>query len=78
MKNITTFGYKQWEIRVWEGDGSRMFKWTAYGPQNVKLGDTEGGELINLKYAKQRIKMWIDEYERDPIAFKFTKSELCL
>jgi hypothetical protein len=70
------FRYKGFDVSV-EKRSDGLFRWYAYS-DDVTLGDREGGDLGTYKYAKSRIKKWIDEYLQDPQAFKRRYPELVL
>ena len=64
------FNYKGFEVKVWK-NYMLNFVWYA---QNVKtgdrLGDREGGDLVNMVYAKRVIKKWINKFLANPYRLK--------
>ncbi len=70
------FRYKNWTVRVEKDLDTQYFIWEAVRTSGIRIGDPEGGCLGDMKNAKYQIKEWLDEYERDPFAFKMRHPEL--
>ena len=57
------FKYKGFEVSVLKEDF--LFIWEAQNPKTGEyLADREGGELGDMKYARMKIKKWIDLYKK--------------
>jgi hypothetical protein len=68
------FKYKGYEVSVDKIYG--LFRWYAYSDEHPTLADREGGDLRTYTNAKKTIKRWINEYLRDPNAFRKRYPEL--
>ena len=71
------FKYGDWNIEI-ERKGYQYI-WTARNSgtfQMIRDLDGRVGDFGEVKGAVTQIKRWIDEYEHNPMAFKFRHSEL--